>query len=249
MSPATDRLDQKQKAPPAPSLAVRLWRLPLGAHVAVLGLVLLLGLLVAGPRVAYSSDEGAAILQAHLLREGHGWLYRYPLASLDPEDQARPFIRGDAGTKGVAPYAKHPLYPLVLAGLDTVGGQVAILVGGALGTCSRPGWPRWLSGPSTLAWIGSPCGWWVWGARSSSTRPSCWPTPWRPRRWPPAWCSPWARSPRAGLACRRGALLGAMFVAWVVASMLRTEALFIGPAFAVGTVVLAGMRRLPPRRR
>jgi len=112
----------------------RLWARPLVAHVAMLALVLGLGLFLIGPRVGYSSDEGAALSQARLLVRDHTWLYRYPLAGIDPQDQARPFIRGDRGTKGVAPYAKHPLYPAVLAGADWVAGPAGWWVLTLIGT-------------------------------------------------------------------------------------------------------------------
>ena len=72
--------------------------------------------------MAFSSDEGVAVIQARMLRDGDGWLYRYPLASHRSPGDARPFEHGDVGSKGVAPYAKHPLYPLLLAGFDLVGG-------------------------------------------------------------------------------------------------------------------------------
>ena len=49
---------------------------------------------------------------------------------IDPRRHARPFVHGDVGTKGVAPYAKHPTYPLLLAGFDLIGGYWAMLAGG-----------------------------------------------------------------------------------------------------------------------
>ena len=126
--------------------------------------------------MAYSSDEGVAVVQAQMLRSGEGWHYRYPLAGIDREDQARPFVRGDLGTKGMSPYAKHPLYPIVLAGFDLVGGTggsrrrgAGTLLAALFAALHRP-----TARPPVT--IESSSGWSAWPAPCSSTPTSCWPT-------------------------------------------------------------------------
>ena len=226
----------------------RSWTSSLWVHAVGLAVVLAVGLVVTGPRVVYSSDEGVAVLQARMLRSGNGWLYRYPLSRIDPEDQARPFVRGDLGTKGVAPYAKHPLYPVVLAGLDLAGGDWGIRIGGVLGTFLA----------ALLAAV---------LARELDARLD------RIVLWTVGVASPLffdayvvlahslAAAATAGgvllavRALRRGRSTSgrAMCVAGlglllVVASMLRTEALFVGPAVALACGVLAVLARVPVRR-
>ena len=235
-------------AGPADRLVASLGAVPLAAHVAALAVVLALGLVLTGPRVAYSSDEGVAVLQARMLREGHGWLYRSPLARIDPEDQARPFVRGDLGSKGVAPYAKHPLYPVVLAGFDAVGGDWGLHVAGALGTLlaallaavlARELDPRfdrvvlWLVGLASPLFFDS----YVVLAHSLAAAAVA------------GGVLLGVRALRPGRPARRRALAaGGMLACFTVGSMLRTEALFVGPALAVGGAVVALARRVPWRR-
>jgi hypothetical protein len=237
--PATEPVDR---------LVAWLGGVPLAAHVVALALVLAIGLVVTGPRVAYSSDEGVAVLQARMLRDGQGWLYHSPLRRIDPEDEARPFVRGDLGSKGVAPYAKHPLYPVVLAGFDAVGGDTGMHVAGALGT---------LLAALLAALL----------ARSLGSRLD------RVVLWLVAVASPLffdsyvvlahslaAAAVAAGVLLavlalrpgrgprRRALAAGSMLACLTVASMLRTEALFVGPAVAAACVVVALAQRVPWRR-
>jgi hypothetical protein len=107
---------------------------PLWAHAVALALVLLAALALSRPGVAFTSDEGAAILQARVLEDSGDWIYEYPLAEIDPEGRARPFLRGDLGTKGLAPYARHPIYPLVLATADRVAGATGMALTSVAGT-------------------------------------------------------------------------------------------------------------------
>jgi hypothetical protein len=227
---------------------VRRWSSSLGVHAVLLALVLGIGLLLTGPRVVYSSDEGVAVIQARMLRAGDGWLYRYPLARIDPEDQARPFVRGDLGSKGVAPYAKHPLFPVVLAGFDFAGGDWGIGISGALGTflaallaallareldrrLDRP--VLWLVGVASPLFFDA----YVVLAHSLAAAAAAGAVllvvralrRGRSRRW------------RAAAAVGLGVCL-------VIASMLRTEALFVGPAVAVACLGLAWKGRVPTRR-
>jgi len=115
-------------------VARRMWSAPLWTHAVVLAGVLILAVWAGRPGVAYTSDEGAALLQARLLDDTGGWAYAYPLASIDPEDRARPFVRGDAGTKALAPYAKHPFYPLVLLVADRAAGTTGMVLTSVAGT-------------------------------------------------------------------------------------------------------------------
>jgi len=234
--------------PSATSIWRRAWRAPLWAHTVVLAVVLLLGLAVIGPRVAFSSDEGVAVLQARMLRDGDGWLYRYPLASIDREGRARPFVHGDVGTKGVAPYAKHPLYPLLLAGLDAVGGVTAMLVAGILGTVvaalmaallARRLDPRFDRLTLWLVGVGSPLFFDAYVVLAHTLAAAA--------------ASAAALAIAVVLqrgtrrATRVGCLVGAM-AGLAVATWLRTEAVFLGPALAVGLAVGALLGRVPWRR-
>ncbi len=216
-----------------------LWQQSIWKHAAALFVVLLCGLLLTRPFVAYSSDEGAALLQARQLASGMGWLYQSPISSIDPEDQARPFVRGDKGTKGVAPYAKHPLYPVVLAVADRVGGQVGI---GILGVAA-----------TTFA-----------AAFGALLVRRCHPNPGRTVLWLVGLGTPLFFDTYMvlahGLAAAFGALAlvlvleqvyserssvvldGALVVVLAIAVMLRTEAIFLGPAI-VGSLVIYGLSK------
>jgi hypothetical protein len=214
----------------------------------VLAVVLVVGLIAARPLVGFTSDEGSVLVQARMLRDGQGWLYHSPLGALDPEGQARPFPRGDLGTKGVAPYAKHPLYPVLLAGLDLVGGNVGMLLGGLAATLVAavaaaaiaarldPRLDRavlWLVGLASPLFFDS---YLLLGHTLAAAGVGL-------------------AALAALAALRRGrsrqvrlAALAGMALALMVASMLRTEALFVGPAVAVGAIVVAVAGRVPVRR-
>lgn len=121
-------------APAGPGHRVRrLWGAPLWAHAVVLLVVLVgLGALVR-PGFASTSDEGAAVVQARLLQHGT-WIYDNRLPAVDPDGADQPFPSGDIGTKGLAPYAKHPLFPELLRVAADVGGNPAMVLVGILGT-------------------------------------------------------------------------------------------------------------------
>ena len=230
------------------ALAGRGWKAPLFVHALALLALLVLGLALTAPRVAYMSDEAAALVQARQLEAGAGWYYRYPLASIDSEDAARPFVRADAGTKGVAPYAKHPLYPVVLAGAIRVGGDAAVaalslvaavaaaVVAALLTRRLDPRLDRvalWLVG------IGSPLLFdsylvlahglsaAVAGVAMLAAVVALGPTTSSARRW---------------------VVLPAALVALAVAAMLRTEAVFLGPSLAIAVAVLMMAKRVPRAR-
>src|SRR5436309_3446270 len=107
---------------------------PLWLHCAGLAVVLLVVLPFTKPGVAYTSDEGAAIVQARLIEDTGSWLQHDTLARFDPAAKARPFPHGDVGTKGRAPYVRHPFYPLVLAAVDEIAGTAGLYLLGVAGT-------------------------------------------------------------------------------------------------------------------
>ncbi len=120
---------------PAPVDVVRrLWRLPLRAHVAALAAVLVALVPVIGTGASFSADEGAAIIQARSLSRGDGWIVEHPLAEVDPAGRQYPLELSARGPDGVAPFAKHPLYALVLAALDRLGGVGAMVALSLAGT-------------------------------------------------------------------------------------------------------------------
>jgi hypothetical protein len=121
--------------PLGPQLAIRwAWERPLVAHAAALALVLGLLLVIGRPLVVFNADEGVALIQARQLAHGDGWL----LDDAAPR-AVRPLgggtLSADEGAKGRAAYAKHPLYPVVLAGSELVAGDagpLALSVAGVL---------------------------------------------------------------------------------------------------------------------
>src|ERR1700736_2134102 len=104
------------------------------AHVLGLAVVLFGLLLFTHPGVAISSDEGAAILEGRQVLATGRWLYVNPLPTVDPSAAATPFPHGDRGTKGLAAYAKHPLYPILLGLADRLGGSAGLVLLTLLGT-------------------------------------------------------------------------------------------------------------------
>ena len=97
----------------------------LSVHAAGLFIVLVGLAAVARPGTAVSSDEGAGIYQAVLLERGT-WLLAPTLPTLDPGNIQQPFLRADSASKGRAPYAKHPAYPVLLRAARLLGGVVGM---------------------------------------------------------------------------------------------------------------------------
>lgn len=121
----------ERTAPPRPSGA-RGRRL--AGHVAALALVLLALVPVVGTRASFSADEGAAIVEARSLSRGDGWIVEHPLPGVDPDGVNYPLENSDRGPRGVAPYAKHPLYPVLLAAADRLGGVSGMVLLSLAGT-------------------------------------------------------------------------------------------------------------------
>ena len=121
--------------PPVGRALASAWSAPLWAHaLAALGLLVALAFVV-HVGVGYTSDEGAGVAQAHLLERGT-WLVTNPVPTIDSDGGLIPFPLADIGQKGMAPYAKHPLFPLLLRAADDVGGargMLALSIGGTIG--------------------------------------------------------------------------------------------------------------------
>jgi hypothetical protein len=131
---------------PAPStttgvgrVARRLWDTPVGCHLAALALVLLALVPLLGTGASFSADEGAVIVQARSLADGDGWIVPHPLPEADPRGVNYPLENSEQGAKGNSPYAKHPLYPLLLAGASQVGGVAAMVALSVAGTLAAAG--------------------------------------------------------------------------------------------------------------
>lgn len=220
----------------------------LALHAAALAVALGAALLATAPGVSFTSDEGAAIVQARMLEHGQGWRYTNPLAKADPAGRAQPFPHGDAGRKGLAPYAKHPLYPELLRGVDAAFGTAGMYLLSLLGTVlaalvaaliARRIEDRaavavlWITGlvsplffdsfvvlAHTLA--AAAAGTAVLFAFDASRDP--------PSGEPRPRATRWVR-------------LAAMGLALAVTELLRSEGLFLGPALAMGAGVLYLTRR------
>lgn len=117
----------------------RLWHLPLRAHLAALAVLLLALVPVIGTGSSFSADEGAAIVQARSLARGDGWLVEHPVPEADPTGASYPLELSDRGSKGTAPFAKHPLYALLLAGADRMAGVTGMVLLSLFGTLAAGG--------------------------------------------------------------------------------------------------------------
>ncbi len=106
----------------------------LRAHVAALGVVLVALMPLVGTGASFSADEGAAIIQAQSLSRGDGWIVEHPVPPVGESVRSYPLELSEEGTKGVAPFAKHPLYAVLLAAADRVGGVTGMVLLSVLGT-------------------------------------------------------------------------------------------------------------------
>ena len=100
----------------------RLWDTPLWAHAAALAIVLLALSAVVGTDDSFSADEGAAVVQARTLARDGTWIRPHPLPAVDPPARMYPLENSGVGPDGHAPFVRHPLYALLLAGVDRAGG-------------------------------------------------------------------------------------------------------------------------------
>ncbi len=216
----------------------RLWRAPIGAHLAALAVVLLILVPVIGTDAGFTPDEGAAVIQAISLSEGGGWLVEHPLPEVDPTGDLYPLRLSAEGSKGSAPLAKHPLYPLLLAGAHRAGGMAGMILLSLVGTLAAAGLAAEL-------------------ARRLD------PAIARPTLWAVGLASPLlfdaylVMGHTLGAAAAAGAVLAAVVAVsrrqplWVtavapcvaVAVLLRNEALFLAAALAVTAGVIAVVHR------
>lgn len=131
--------DPQAPAPRRAGPVSRLWGLPLRAHVAALAVVLLALVPLIGTGSSFSADEGASVVQARSLSRGEGWIVEHPFADIDATGANYPLENSERGDRGVAPYAKHPLYPLVLATAHRVGGVTGMVLLSLAGTLCAAG--------------------------------------------------------------------------------------------------------------
>ena len=147
----------------------RFSRMPLGAHAAALLIVLLALMPYVRTDAVYYSDEGQAVIQAQHLANGDGSIVPDPVAAADPAATDYPLTNADVGAKGIAPLAKHPTYPLVLAVLDRIGGTSAMIGTSVSERWAPRCWRRCSRDGSDRGWPRPRCGRRAWPARSSST--------------------------------------------------------------------------------
>ncbi len=106
----------------------RCWGAPLWLHAALL-LVVLVALIPVGRfDASFSSDEGAAILQAQRLEAGQSYLRPNELQVIDPEGKAFFVTLSEGGPREFATYAKHPAYAWMLAAIGKVAGVFGMTV-------------------------------------------------------------------------------------------------------------------------
>jgi len=99
----------------------------------VLALVLAVILPVVGPFGSVSVDEGAAAYQALNLERNRGWGFEPPIKSIPEDLLAFPISRSEEVADGWAPYARHPLYALILAGSVRAAGATGMVLVSLIG--------------------------------------------------------------------------------------------------------------------
>jgi hypothetical protein len=130
-------LADRARAEPSARTSPAPWRRRFVVHALALASVLVVVHLLTGPGQLTQADEGAALAQARLLADGEGWAMSHPLPAADPAGTAFPIERstrlGDSFE--YVPYAKHPVYPLLLAGAVRLAGEpgaIALSIAGAI---------------------------------------------------------------------------------------------------------------------
>ncbi|MDQ6928511.1 MAG: hypothetical protein M3159_07600, partial [Actinomycetota bacterium] len=146
MTVVVDRPARPKAPGPSPSPARRLWDAPVWAHLLALTAVLLVLLPVIGTSSSFLADEGAAIIQAHSLSAGRGWVVEHPAPELDPTGHNYPITHAESGLKGQAPLGKHPVYPVLLAVADRLGGVTGMVLLSIFGTVAAAGLGAALAG-------------------------------------------------------------------------------------------------------
>jgi len=102
--------------------------------VVALAIVLVALLPLIGTGSSFSGDEGAAIIEARHLARGEGWIVDHPLPGVGSSERTYPLVFSSRGANGSAPFAKHPLYALLLAAADRAGGTAAMVLLSMAGT-------------------------------------------------------------------------------------------------------------------
>lgn len=231
--------------------AGRLWQSPLWAHAVALAAVLGVALVLTRPLVAYATDEGAAIIQAEVLNRTGQWILPVPTHALDPRDRAQPIPHDNEGPKGRAPYAKHPLYPLILVGAFVVAGNLGYVLLSVLGTLAAAVLAALLAGriragaDRLVLWgvgVASPLffdGTWVLAhslAAASAAGAALLIV---------IACERASAGPKStsGLTATNLALMGAGAACVALATGVRTEGAILGAALAMGALVWGAARR------
>jgi hypothetical protein len=119
--------------------ARRIWDAPPWRHLLALALLLVILVPVVGTGSSFSSDEGAAIVQARSLASGEGWIVPHPLPEADPDGDHYPLVLSERGERGFAPFAKHPAYAVLLAGAFRFGGVAAMVLVSVAGVVAAAG--------------------------------------------------------------------------------------------------------------
>ncbi|MDQ3977965.1 MAG: hypothetical protein M3314_00210 [Actinomycetota bacterium] len=102
-------------------------------------MILVALLAVVGSSSSFSADEGAAIAQARSLADGEGWIVEHPVPEADPAGANYPLEFSERGPRGFAPFGKHPLYALLLAGVDRIAGVAGMVLLSLAGTVAAAG--------------------------------------------------------------------------------------------------------------
>lgn len=110
------------------------WSVGLAVHAALLAVILVLLVPVVGTQASYSVDEGSMILQVRALAEQHSWGVPHPLPAADPTGIAFPLQYAEPSPEGFMPFAKHPLYPEILAPAERAGGIAGMVLVSVAGT-------------------------------------------------------------------------------------------------------------------
>ena len=132
-TPAADSYPAPRHPAGLASLARRIWGVPLRFHAALL-LAILAGLAAwIGPGYSFSNDEGASVLQAQAIAQGH-WVIPAPIPRLDAGGRYYPIELSAGGPKGYAPLGKHLFYGVLLALVYRIGGLVGMVGLSLLGT-------------------------------------------------------------------------------------------------------------------
>ncbi len=222
--------------------AKRAWSAPLWTHALALGILLVLGLVLTRPFFPVTADEGVSLLQARHLNETGRWLVDPPPSSIDPDGWVTVPYYAERGTLGKAFYPKHPVYPWVLSKIDAVSGT-----SGMVGLSTLGAWTTALFGAllarelgtkreRTTLWlvgVGSPVFFYAYlvVAHTVASTLACLGT------------LALLRAVRVESKSRFFACGVAVIACCGLATAVRSEAVFLGPGFALALVVTMAKKR------